>query len=156
MIKTVVAYFSAQGTTKKVAMNLAKAIEADSFEIEPMEAYTRQDLNWNDRKSRSSLEMTDPSSRPPIKETLDASQYDTIFLGFPIWWHRHPAIIDTFLESTDFTNKKIVVFATSGGSGLGKTVSIMKKVCPNATILEGKVLNPKASMKQLASWAKQF
>ena len=133
MSKKLVAYFSASGTTKKVAERLAKAAGADLFEIKPTIPYTSADLNWMDKESRSSVEMNDPDSRPEIAETIpDMADYDTVFIEFPIWWYVAPHIIHTFLESYDFTGKTLVPFATSGGSGMGKTVDELRKLCPNA------------------------
>ncbi|MDY4193540.1 MAG: flavodoxin [Bariatricus sp.] len=142
MAKTLVAYFSASGVTKKSAEKLAAAAKADIYEIKPAVPYTKADLNWMDKKSRSSVEMGDKSFRPEIvKDDLDLSQYDTILVGFPIWWYVAPTIINTFLESYDFSDKKIVLFATSGGSGFGNTVAELKPSAPGAEIVEGKLLN---------------
>lgn len=144
-----VAYFSASGVTKKAAEKLAAAAGGDLFEIEPEVPYTSADLNWMDKKSRSSIEMRDKSSRPAIvKKPLDLSKYDSIFVGFPIWWYVAPAIINTFLESCDFSGKKIILFATSGGSGFGNTVRELQVSAPGAQIVEGKILN-RASEKDL-------
>lgn len=140
--RALVAYFSASGVTKKAAEKLAAAAGGDLFEIEPEVPYTSADLNWMDKKSRSSIEMRDKSSRPAIvKKPLDLSKYDSIFVGFPIWWYVAPAIINTFLESCDFSGKKIILFATSGGSGFGNTVRELQASAPGAQIVEGKVLN---------------
>ena len=142
MAKTLVAYFSASGVTKKTAEKLAEAAKADIYEIKPAVPYTKADLNWMDKKSRSSVEMGNKSFRPEIvKDDLDLSQYDTILVGFPIWWYVAPTIINTFLESYDFAGKKIVLFATSGGSGFGTTVKELKPSAPGAEIMEGKLLN---------------
>ena len=142
MAKTLVAYFSASGVTKKAAEKLASAAKADIYEIKPAVPYTKADLNWMDKKSRSSVEMGNKSFRPEIvKDDLDLSQYDTILVGFPIWWYVAPTIINTFLESYDFAGKKIVLFATSGGSGFGNTVKELKPSAPEAEIVEGKLLN---------------
>ena len=123
MSKKLVAFFSCTGTTKKVAENLSKAIGGDLYEIVPTKLYTNADLNWTDKTSRSSLEMNDKNSRPEIATKVsNMEDYDTIFIGFPIWWYVAPRIINTFLESYDFSGKKIIVFCTSGGSGLGNTV----------------------------------
>ena len=152
MSKTLVAYFSASGTTEETAKKVAAAANADLFEIEPAVKYTNADLNWMDKKSRSSVEMNDKSFRPEIvKKELDLSNYDTILLGFPIWWYVAPTIINTFLESYDFGGKKIVLFATSGGSGFGNAVKELKPSAPGAEIVEGKLLN-RASEKQIAAW----
>ena len=142
MAKTLVAYFSASGVTKKAAEKLASAAKRDIYEIKPAVPYTKADLNWMDKKSRSSVEMGNKSFRPEIvKDDLDLSQYDTILVGFPIWWYVAPTIINTFLESYDFAGKKIVLFATSGGSGFGNTVKELKPSAPEAEIVEGKLLN---------------
>ncbi len=150
--KILVAYFSASGTTKRAASLLAKAANADLFEIEPKEPYTNADLDWTNKKSRSSLEMNDPASRPEIKSRVEnLSDYDAVFVGFPVWWYTAPTIIKTFLESYDFSGKQIVLFATSGGSGLGKTESALKPCAPNAEWKGGKLLNG-ASEASLKSW----
>ena len=142
MAKTLVAYFSASGVTKKAAEKLASAAKTDIYEIKPAVPYTKADLNWMDKKSRSSVEMGNKSFRPEIvKDDLDLSQYDTILVGFPIWWYVAPTIINTFLESYDFAGKKLVLFATSGGSGFGNTVKELKPSGTGAEIVEGKLLN---------------
>ncbi len=152
--KILVAYFSATGTTARVAKDLAEGIGADLFEIRPVIPYTRQDLDWHDKKSRSSVEMKDPSSRPAIAATVkDMGQYQTVFVGFPIWWHRSPTIISTFLESHDFSGKTIIPFATSGGSGLGSTESIFRECCPKAIVRKGRVLNGSPEKSTLVNWA---
>ena len=141
-MKKLVAYFSASGTTKKVAQRLAKAVDADLFEIKPAIPYTDADLDWMNKQSRSSIEMRDTSSRPEIAakcENMDI--YDTVYIGFPIWWYVAPTIICTFLESYDFAGKTVIPFATSGGSGMGKTVDVLKTVCPDAKWKQGGVLN---------------
>ena len=155
MSKTLVAYFSATGTTKEKAENLAEAIGADIYEIRPAVVYTSADLNWMDKKSRSSREMNDPSSRPELADRdADIKGHDRIFLGFPIWWYTAPSIIRTFLESYDFTGKTIILFATSGGSGLGKTGETLKTSCPGAVLKDGKLLNSRMSREDLRKWAK--
>ena len=142
MSKKLVAYFSASGVTAKYAEKLSEITGADLFEIKPSIKYTDADLDWMDKNSRSTVEMKNPDSRPEIAEKLsDMEQYDTIFVGFPIWWYVAPTIIDTFLESYDFSGKTIIPFATSGGSGMGKTEEVLRKVCPNADIKNGKVIN---------------
>ncbi len=142
MSKKLVAYFSASGVTKRYAERLAQAADADLFEIKPTVPYTDADLNWQNSNSRSSIEMKNPDSRPEIVEKLsDMDNYDTVFVGFPIWWYVAPTIIDTFLESYDFSGKTVVPFATSGGSGMGKTADVLRQVCPAADIKDGKVLN---------------
>ena len=155
MANTLVAYFSASGKTANVAGLLARALGADIFEIEPEVPYKKADLNWMDKNSRSTLEMKDRSSRPEIKSHVENMDlYDVIYLGFPIWWYREPSIIDTFLEEYDFAGKTIVLFATSGGSGFGKTAAGLKGiVSPQARIIEGKLLNGRQDEKGLAAWA---
>ena len=153
MGKTLVAYFSASGVTKKLAQTLADAIGADLFAIEPKVPYTKADLNWMDKQSRSTIEMQNPSSRPEIAEGgPDLSGYDTIFVGFPIWWYIAPTIVNTFLESCDLTGKTVVPFATSGGSSMGKTAKILAPSCPGATVLDGKVLRASSSEADLKTW----
>ena len=153
MSKKLVAYFSASGTTKKAAERLAKATGADLFEIKPKVPYSSADLNWMDKKSRSSVEMSDPSSRPEIAEKIPhLADYDTVFLGFPIWWYVAPRIINTFVESYDFTGKTLVPFATSGGSGMGKTNEKLAPSCPGAKLLHGKVFNSYSSKADLSAW----
>lgn len=142
MLKTLVAYFSASGVTKSVAERLAKTAGADLFEIEPAKPYTAADLNWNDKNSRSTLEANDPTYRPAIaSKPLELDEYSAIYLGFPIWWYVAPAIIKTFMESQSFAGKKIVLFATSGGSGMGKTAKVLEASAPGATIVPGAILN---------------
>lgn len=154
--KKLVSYFSASGTTKKVANMIAEAAGADLYEIKPEIPYTTADLNWMDKKSRSSVEMNDKKFRPEIvKADIDMSAYDTVILGFPIWWYVAPTIVNTFLESYDFTGKKIVLFATSGGSGFGNTVKELKPSAPGAEIVEGKLLN-RASKQEIADWVKSL
>ena len=154
MAKTLVAYFSASGVTAKVAENLAAAAGADLFEIEPEQPYTRADLNWQDSKSRSSIEMNDETSRPAVAGTVaNMGDYDTVFVGFPVWWYVEPRIIDTFLEGYDFSGKTIVPFATSGGSGLGKAPARMQEIAAGAKVLAGRLLNGRPSQAELASWA---
>ncbi len=154
MGKTLVAYFSASGTTARVAKELAQAAGADLYEIKPAVPYTKDDLNWMDKKSRSSMEMNDKSSRPAIADTdAEISQYETIFLGFPIWWYVAPTIVNSFLESYDFSGKRIILFATSGGSGFGKTAAGLKSsVTADTTIVEGKILNGTNSVDDLRKW----
>ena len=157
MSKKLVAYFSASGITAKVAEDLADAIGADIFEIRPEVPYTKADLNWMDKKSRSSVEMNDRSSRPELADKdADIASYDRIFLGFPIWWYVAPTIINTFLESYDFTGKTIILFATSGGSGFGKTAQSLKESCPGAVIQEGKMMNGSPSPESLKEWVENL
>ena len=156
MGKRLVAYFSASGTTKKAAEMIASAADADMYEIMPKQPYSKADLNWMDKKSRTSVEMSDKKFRPEISDTdVLVDQYDEIILGFPIWWYVAPTIINTFLESYDFSGKKIVLFATSGGSGFGNTVSELKPSAPNAVIVEGKVFH-KATKREIAEWVKSI
>ena len=141
MPKTLVAYFSCTGTTKKEALKLADEVGADIYEIKPVIPYEKNDLNWMDKNSRTTIEMNDPASRPEfINDGFDVSPYDEIYLGFPIWWYVAPHIINTFLESADFSGKKIILFATSGGSGFGKTVEKLKiSAGDNCEIIEGTI-----------------
>ena len=156
MSKKLIVYFSASGTTKKIAERLAKVTSADLYEIKPAVPYTSADLNWMDKKSRSSVEMNGSASRPEIAEMLpNMADYETVFIGFPIWWYVAPRIISTFVESYDFSGKIMVPFATSGGSGMGRTVEELKKLCPNADWKAGKMVNG-ASEKELADWANKF
>lgn len=155
-MKKLVAYFSASGTTKKAAERLAKAVGADLFEIKPTVPYTSADLNWHNKQSRSSVEMSNADSRPEIAEKLNnMDEYDTVFVGFPIWWYVAPTIIDTFLESYDFSNKTLIPFATSGGSGIGKTVDVLKAVCPKALWKDGKIIT-RMNDKALSEWAESI
>ncbi len=155
-MKKLVAYFSASGVTKNAAERLAKAAGAHLFEIKPALSYTSADLDWTNKKSRSSIEMNNPNSRPEIAERLpNMEDYDTIFIGFPIWWYVAPTIINTFIESYDFSGKTIIPFATSGGSGMGKTVEVLKPLCPNANWIKGKMLNG-VSDSELENWVKSI
>ena len=157
MSKTLVAYFSASGTTARVASELASAIGADRYEIEPKTPYTAADLNWNDRTSRSSVEMNDEHCRPEIATAVDdMDAYDTVFVGFPVWWYVEPRIIDTFLESYDFTGKTIVPFATSGGSGLGKAPQRMQQIAASSTVVAGRLLNGRPNAAALRAWAESL
>jgi flavodoxin len=154
MSKKLVAYFSASGVTANLANTLAEVANADIYEIKPKISYTKADLDWTDKKSRSSIEMKDKSFRPEIADkNANIESYDVIFLGFPIWWYVAPTIINTFLESYDFSNKTIILFATSGGSGFGNTVSELKgSVSDSAVIEEGKLLNGIQSKESLKAW----
>lgn len=154
MKKTLVAYFSASGSTARLSKTIAEVTGGDLFEIKPEQPYTSADLNWNDDKSRSSIEMNDPCSRPAIASTIkNIDEYDTVFVGFPIWWYVAPAIISTFLESYDFSGKTVVPFATSGGSGMGKTDSILRKRCSDKTNWKpGKRMNSRESTAAVRSW----
>ena len=153
MKKTLVAYFSASGVTAKAAKNLAEAAQAELFEIVPSQPYTRADLNWMDKKSRSTIEMNDRSSRPAIaSKVADMTQYDRVFVGFPVWWYREPSIIDTFLEQYDFTGKTLIPFCTSGGSELGETADNFRRLAPGAKVLEGTRLTNRDSADTLRAW----
>ena len=158
MAKTLVAYFSATGTTGVVATKLASAIGADTYEIVPEVPYTNDDLDWRDQNSRSSIEMKDKSSRPAIGsapvENMD--QYDTIFLAGPVWWYVLPHILNTFLEQYDLTGKKIVLFATSGSSGLGKSDEKLAPSAPGAQVINGAVLNGVKSEEELKAFAEKY
>jgi len=153
MGKILVAYFSASGVTKKLAERLAKVKGADLFEIQPEKKYTAEDLDWTDKNSRSSLEMKDKSSRPAIKNRVENMDgYDKIFVGFPIWWYVAPTIINTFLESYDFSGKIVIPFATSGGSGMGRTVEELAPSCKGAKLLKGERLSADAPESRLISF----
>lgn len=154
MTGTLVACFSATGTTLNIAQIIAKAVEADLFQIIPKQPYTKADLDWMDRSSRSSVEMKDSKSRPQIKDQkLSLENYDVIYLGFPIWWYVAPTIINTFLESHDFSGKKIILFATSGGSGFGNTVRQLQPSAPDAVITEGRIFNH-VTKQEIIQWVK--
>ncbi len=151
MSKILIAYFSASGVTARTAKEMAKAAGADLYEICPAEPYTAADLNWMDQKSRSTLEMNDPACRPAIAApAADLDQYDTVFVGFPIWWYVEPRIVDTFLERSDFSGKTVIPFATSGGSGIEKAEQSLKSHCPQANWKKGKLLNH----MDAAAWTK--
>ena len=157
MNRKLVAYFSASGVTAKAAKELAEACGADLYEIRPETPYTSADLNWMDKKSRSSLEMNDLSSRPALADTkADIAGHDVIFVGFPIRWYTTPTIIRTFLEAYDFGGKTIVPFATSGGSGLGETAETLQEIVPSATVKDGKLLNGRLNAGELKKWADSF
>ena len=152
-MKALVAYFSASGTTAKAAKALAKAADGELYEIKPAVPYTGADLNWMDKRSRSSVEMNDKHSRPALADTdAPVAGHDVIFLGFPIWWYVAPTIINTFLESYDFTGKTIVLFATSGGSGLGKSAAGLRGSAPGAKIVDGRLLNGRLNEGELKAW----
>lgn len=139
MSRILVAYFSPTGTTARAAEEIAAATGAELYEIRPAEPYSSADLDWTDKHSRSTLEMNDPKSRPAMAEPVKGVEdYDTVFLGFPIWWYVEPRIIDTFLESCDLSGKTVIPFATSGGSGIGRAEKSMRALCPGAKWLSGK------------------
>ena len=149
MSKTLIAYFSASGVTARAAREMADAIGADLYEICPAAPYTDADLNWMDKKSRSTLEMNDPACRPAIASQVERmEQYDTVFVGFPVWWYVEPRIVDTFLESYDFPGKTMIPFATSGGSGISKAEKSLREHCPGGNWKKGRLVNSGA-----AEWA---
>ena len=155
--KILVAYFSATGTTKGVAEHIANGLNADIYEIVPEEAYTDADLDYNDNNSRTTIEMNDPDARPAISGSVEnMEQYDIIFVGFPIWWYVAPTIINTFLESYDFSGKTIVPFVTSGGSGMGNTNEKLAPSCPGAILMKGKMLNGSLPQEELKAWVKSL
>ena len=142
MSQTLVAYFSASGVTRRRAGEIARAVGADLYEIAPAQPYTAADLDWTDKKSRSTLEMKDPACRPAIAAPAEnMERYDTVFVGFPVWWYVEPRIVDTFLESCDLAGRTVIPFATSGGSGIGGAEERMRDLCPNAVWKTGKLLN---------------
>lgn len=152
MSKKLVAFFSASGNTAALAKKLSKAAGADLYEIKPATAYSKADLNWQNKQSRSSIEMSDPDSRPALADTdADIGAYDTVFIGFPVWWYIAPKIINTFLESYDFSGKRIILFATSGGSGFGKTVQSLRPSAPAAEFVEVKVNPSESGIEDLAA-----
>ena len=157
MSKILVSYFSASGVTKKVAQKLAKVAGADLFEIVPKDIYTPADLDWTNSKSRSSLEMKDKNCRPAISNKIaNLKDYDTIFVGFPIWWYREPSIIDTFMEMYDFSNKRIIPFATSGSSGMGQSAYNLQALAKEAKVANGKRLSSSISEEELKEWIKEI
>lgn len=153
-MNALVAYFSATGTTAKAAKALASAVGGELYEIKPAVPYTSADLNWTDKNSRSSVEMKDAHSRPALADTdAPVAGHDVIFLGFPVWWYVAPTILNTFLEAYDFTGKTIVLFATSGGSGLGKSAAGLRVSAPGAKIVDGRMLNGRLNEAELKAWA---
>lgn len=158
MNRVLVTYFSATGVTAKAAEILSEAIGADLYEIRPEVPYTKADLNWMDENSRSTIEMKNKAFRPAIADKdAKVKEYDTIFVGFPIWWYVAPTIINTFLESYDFTGKKIVIFATSGGSGFGKTMEELEvSISSSAELIQGELMNGNQSFDKVNSWVKKL
>ena len=156
MKKTLIAYFSAGGVTKKLAERMAEATGADLFPILPETPYTRADLNWMNRKSRSTLEMKDRACRPAMAKTADIAPYEVILVGFPVWWYREPSIIDTFMEQYDFTGKTVIPFATSGSSGIGDSGRNMQELAKGAVVVEGKRFSALVTENKLAAWAKEW
>ena len=157
MNKILIAYFSATGTTKKIANNLAQATSGDLFEIKPQVAYSSEDLNWNNKKSRSSVEMNDDFSRPEIAKIVEnMDNYDTVFVGLPIWWYIPPRIIQTFIEKHNLSGKKIITFATSGGSGIKGSTDFLKKTYSDLDIVEGKRFGWNENLESIKDWVKKF
>lgn len=159
MSKKLVAFFSASGITKRAAEAFASAIGADLYEIKPAVPYTKDDLNWMDAKSRSSVEMKTPglASRPALADSdANIAAYDVIFVGFPIWWYTAPTIIHSFLEAYDFSGKIVVPFATSGGSPMGNVSSTLQKVVPGASVRQGRMMNGRVPAQELKEWADSF
>ncbi|MDE5937345.1 MAG: NAD(P)H-dependent oxidoreductase [Ruminococcus sp.] len=157
MGRKLVAYFSASGVTEKLAKTLADAVGADTFEIRPEQPYTDADLNWQDKNSRSSIEMRDKSFRPAVADKIEnMADYDTIYVGFPIWWYVAPTIVNTFLEQYDLTGKTIVPFATSGGGGMGNTNAELASSCNGAVLKEGKKFSANANKSELKAWSENL
>ena len=153
MSKRLVAFFSASGSTARLANTLAVAANADLYEIKPAVPYERRDLNWMDKKSRSTVEMQDPNSRPALADTAaPLAEADVVFLGFPIWWYREPSIIDSFLDAYDFSGKAIVPFFTSGGSQLGDGQGRIETLANGAKVLKGRRFSARASESELKDW----
>ena len=157
MSKALVAYFSASGVTQRLAQRLAGSIGADLHEIAPKRPYTNADLNWQDRNSRSTVEMNDRSARPEIASRVeDMAEYDVVFVGFPVWWYREPSIIDTFMELYDFSSKTVIPFATSGGSQMGDSGKNMQALASGARVEAGRRFAANASERELADWASRW
>lgn len=157
MNKVLAAYFSATGTTKKVAEKLAKATGGNLFEIKPQVEYTSEDLNWNDKKSRSSVEMNDEFSRPEIENVVEnIDDYDTVFVGFPVWWYIPPRIIQTFIEKHNLSGKRIITFATSGGSEIKGSTDFLKKIYSDLNIIEGKRFGWNESLESIGAWVEKI
>lgn len=155
MSKILVAYFSPTRHTAKLATNLSKVINGDLYEIKPLKMYSASDLDWTDKNSRSSKEMQDKTSRPTIitADLPNMQEYSVVFVGFPIWWYIAPTIVNTFLETCDLSGKTVVPFASSGGSGMGKTNDYLRPSCKGAILKEGKVFSPSVSGNELKKWA---
>ena len=153
MNKTLVSYFSATGTTKKAAERISNIINADIFEIEPLDIYTKEDLDYMDKNSRTTIEMNDKSSRPKIKNKVDnINDYDTIIIGFPVWWYTSPTIINTFIEENDLSNKKIYIFVTSGGSSFGGSLKDLKNTYPSLNFINGIRLMGNETEEDINNW----
>lgn len=156
MRRTMVAYFSATGTTERVAKELAKAVGADLYKIAPARPYSSHDLDWNDPSSRTSVERRDESSRPELQGNApDLTSYDVVFVGFPIWWYVEPRAVDSFLDSVELSGKIVITFATSGGSGISRATRRIRKLHPKARVLEGRLLNS-PSRGSIAAWVKKL
>lgn len=153
-MKEIVCFFSATGTTKLVAQNISEILNTDIFEIVPQELYTQEDLDWRNKESRSSIEMKDENSRPKIKEKLNTNEYDTIYLGFPVWWYTAPTIINTFMEENDLSNKNIYVFITSGGSSVDDSFNNLKNKYPNLKFIKGIRLTQNDTKEKILEWSK--
>ena len=153
-MKEIVCYFSATGTTKLVAQNISEILNTDIFEIVPQELYTKEDLDWRNKESRSSIEMKDENSRPKIKEKLKTNNYDKIYLGFPVWWYTAPTIINTFIEENDLANKNIYVFVTSGGSSVDDSFNNLKNKYPNLKFIKGIRLTQNDTKEKILEWSK--
>lgn len=153
-MKEIVCFFSATGTTKLVAQNISEILNTDIFEIVPQELYTKEDLDWRNKESRSSIEMKDENSRPKIKEKLNTNEYDTIYLGFPVWWYTAPTIINTFIEENDLSNKNIYVFVTSGGSSVDDSFNNLKNKYPNLKFIKGIRLTQNDTKEKILEWSK--
>ena len=153
MSKILVAYFSASGVTARAAQAIAAAVGGDLYEIAPAQPYTAADLDWTNKQSRSSLEMRDPACRPALAAAVEnVEQYDTVYVGFPIWWYVAPTIINTFLESYDLQGKTIIPFATSGGSGMEQVSSHLAPSCVGAKLLLGKVFPSSVTKEETNTW----
>ena len=153
MSKILISYFSASGVTKSVAERISSIVNGDLFEIEPVNKYTNADLDWTNKQSRSSIEMNDKSSRPEVKNKVDnVDDYDTVLIGFPVWWYTAPTIINTFIEENNLENKKVYVFVTSGGSGVDESLNDLKSTYPNINFVSGKRLSSNVSETDITSW----
>ena len=153
MKRILVSYFSASGVTQKVAFKIAEVLQGDLFEIEPQIPYTKEDLDWTNNESRSTLEMQDKASRPVIKKKVDSIEdYDTVLIGFPIWWYTAPTIINTFIEENDLSGKDLYVFATSGSSDISKSLQDLKDTYPNLHFIRGKRFLSSVSEEEIYNW----
>ncbi len=148
----IVCYFSCSGVTKSVASMISNTLNTDIFEIEPSIPYTREDLDWTNKNSRTSTEMNDKSSRPSIKSSGDISKYDTVIIGFPVWWYTAPTIINTFIESNNFDDKKVYIFVTSGSSSVDSSFNDLKEKYPNINFISGKRFTKGVAREDILSW----